>query len=247
MLDKKKWTLVVAVSLVLLSVILYCIHFLAFHDAHHIWIFLVGDLAFLPVEVLLVTLILHQLLENREKSMKIEKMNMVIGTFFSTMGTALLEMFSRNDPNLELLREKLVISDEWSGNDFAKIRNFLSRYSCSISHESVDLPELASFLGKKEDFMIRLLENPVLLEHESFTTLLRAVFHLNEELQSRTDLSHLPINDRMHLSGDICRAYGELIEQWATYMEYLKNHYPYLFSLAIRTNPFDKSASPVIP
>jgi hypothetical protein len=29
-------------------------------------------------------------------------------------------------------------------------------------------------------------------------------------------------------------------------MEYLKNHYPYLFNLAMRKNPFDESASVVV-
>jgi hypothetical protein len=29
-------------------------------------------------------------------------------------------------------------------------------------------------------------------------------------------------------------------------MHYLKDHYPYLFSLAVRTNPFDEQASAVI-
>ena len=32
---------------------------------------------------------------------------------------------------------------------------------------------------------MRLLENPVLLEHQAFTDLLRAVFHLAEELAYR--------------------------------------------------------------
>jgi len=37
-----------------------------------------------------------------------------------------------------------------------------------------------------------------------------------------------------------------LMLEWITYMEYLKIHYPYLFSLAMRKNPFDESASVVV-
>ncbi|OQC68906.1 MAG: hypothetical protein BWX50_01111 [Euryarchaeota archaeon ADurb.Bin009] len=29
-------------------------------------------------------------------------------------------------------------------------------------------------------------------------------------------------------------------------MEYLQKNYPYLFSLAMRSNPFDETASPVV-
>ncbi|MBA7569274.1 hypothetical protein ES708_11013 [subsurface metagenome] len=33
------------------------------------------------------------------------------------------------------------------------------------------------------------------------------------------------------------------ISEWLDYMKHLKNNYPYLFSLAMRTNPFDANAS----
>ena len=48
---------------------------------------------------------------------------------------------------------------------------------------------------------------------------------------------------REHLVGDIKRLYSLLICEWLDYMRHLKDHYPYLFSLAIRTNPFDEKAS----
>jgi hypothetical protein len=41
---------------------------------------------------------------------------------------------------------------------------------------------------------------------------------------------------------DINRGYRLLVFEWVTYMEHLKEHYPYLFSLAMRTNPFDPEA-----
>ena len=50
-----------AAALLTLSALFYWMHFLLFHDAHHIFIYLVGDIAFVPIEVLLVTLILHRL------------------------------------------------------------------------------------------------------------------------------------------------------------------------------------------
>ncbi|MBI5664438.1 MAG: hypothetical protein HZC49_05035 [Nitrospirae bacterium] len=105
---------------------------------------------------------------------------------------------------------------------------------------------LKNYLAEKRNFLLRLLENPVLLEHESFTDLLMAVFHLTEELANRTDIDTLPDSDLQHLSGDINRVYGMLIIQWLGYMKYLKTNYPYLFSLAIRLNPFDQHASPVV-
>jgi hypothetical protein len=67
-----------------------------------------------------------------------------------------------------------------------------------------------------------------------------------EELTSRKTLTDLPETDLQHLAGDIKRAYIRLVREWLDYMKYLKNNYPYLFSLAMRTNPFDQKASPVV-
>ena len=72
---------------------------------------------------------------------------------------------------------------------------------------------------------------------------LRAVFHFMEELAYRDDVKNIPESDRNHLANDIKRAYQLLIYEWLDYMKYLKANYPFLFHLAMRTNPFDRTAS----
>jgi hypothetical protein len=69
---------------------------------------------------------------------------------------------------------------------------------------------------------------------------------LTEELEHRPDLRALPERDLAHLSIDIQRAYGKLIIEWIIYMKHLKSAYPYLFSLAVRRNPFDANASVIV-
>ncbi len=59
-------------------------------------------------------------------------------------------------------------------------------------------------------------------------------------------VSELPETDLMHLSGDVQRVYSSIVREWLDYLRHLQEDYPYLFSLAIRTNPFDRSASPVV-
>ncbi len=98
----------------------------------------------------------------------------------------------------------------------------------------------------KRSLLVGLLQNPVLMEHESFTDLLLAIYHFTEELSHGKDLRNLPGSDLKHLSGDVERAYHILVDQWLDYMSYLKSNYPYLFSLAMRTNPFDQEATPVV-
>ena len=62
----------------------------------------------------------------------------------------------------------------------------------------------------------------------------------------RANFYSILLNRREGLTGDMNRAYGNLVRQWVEYMRHLKTHYPYLFSLSIRTNPFDREASPVV-
>ena len=90
------------------------------------------------------------------------------------------------------------------------------------------------------------VQGSVLREHESFTGLLRAVFHFTEELKRRGDFSCLPESDTPHLSGDIRRVSEKTIIRWPDSREYLKTSYPSLCSPGMRINPFDAEASPVV-
>jgi hypothetical protein len=237
------WQVVLGLSLIVLSAVVYYIHYLIFHDAHHIFLYLVGDIAFVFIEVLLVTMVLHELLHHREKKSMLNKLNMVIGAFFSEVGTGLLKSLSSMDKNNIQLRKELVLTAAWSQKDFLRVSKYAKAHMCSIDAQAADLESLRSFLKDKRQFLLNLLENPNLLEHATFTDLLWAVFHLTEELLQRKRLQDLPETDYQHLSGDLKRAYNILIGEWLSYMKHLKNNYPYLFSLALRTNPFDPDAS----
>jgi hypothetical protein len=240
------WQVILGLVLVVLSAFVYVLHYVAFRDVHHILIYLVGDIAFVFIEVLLVTMIIHDLLSRRERRVRLEKLNMVIGAFFSNVGTELLAYISDHDPELEKLKDHLVMTSTWSDREFSKVGTQLKTYAHQLDIQSMDLVHLREFLAKRSDFLLRLLENPVLLEHESFTNLLRAVFHFAEELGRRGTFEGLPESDYQHLAGDARRVYRTLVSEWVDYMEYLKQNYPYLFSLAVRTNPFDENASPVV-
>jgi hypothetical protein len=234
----RQWLSIFAIALVLLSLSLFTLHYLIFQDIHHILIYTVHDFAFLPIEVLLVTIVIHSLLERQNLQHKLEKLNVVIGTFYSGVGNQLLKEFVRYDKNVDLKKNDLMVSSSWTAADFKMHRKNAAKFVYDIDITRVNIEELYSILLKHEDFLLRILENPVMLEHESFTDVLRAVFHLTEEMKNRNDLSNLPDTDRAHLSGDIKRAYSLLTLSWLDYMQYLHDEYPYLFSLAMRLNPF---------
>jgi len=120
-----RWQILLGLALILLSGFIYLLHYAIFRDTHHIYIYLLGDIAFVPIEVFLVTIIIHQLLSEREKKARLEKLNMVIGSFFSETGTALLTYFSDCDPKLDTIRKHLVVSNDWSEQEFADISRYL--------------------------------------------------------------------------------------------------------------------------
>nr|WP_245323404.1 hypothetical protein [Methanomicrobium sp. W14] len=236
----------IASLLIIASAFLYFIHYLIFGDLHHIGIFALHELAFLPIEVLLVTLVIHRMLETREKKKRLEKMNMVIGTFFSVLGTSLLRCFSNHNPHIKKIREELLVKKDWKPENFDNAEKKLHDQKFEVDINSLDIGSLKKFMMEKEDFLVRLLENPVLLEHEKFTELLRATFHLAEELHNRKNILACPDSDKSHLEGDINRVYNILVEEWIEYMKYLRSGYPYLFSLALRINPFNENAEATV-
>lgn len=186
------------------------------------------------------------MLAKREIESRMEKLNMIIGLFYSEVGLELLSRFSRYDPNFDTIRPGLIITENWTNKEFIKAGKESVKHDFGVDVLQVDFYALKDFLTVKRDFLLRLLENPVLLEHQSFTDMLRALFHLTEELAYRSSFDDMPKPDANHLAGDIKRVYHLMVAEWITYMKYLKNNYPFLFSLAVRTNPFNKEASVII-
>lgn len=243
---RPSWQVLLGITLIVLSAIVYLIQYAVFRDARHIFIYLMGDTAFVFIEVLLVTLIIHSLLNEREKRVRLEKLNMVIGAFFSEVGTGLLAYLSDFDPKLDAIRKELIVTNNWSEREFSEVSKRLRTYDYTVEVKRISLKDLRSFLVGKRDFLLRLVENPTLLEHETFTFLLRGVFHLTEELSNRQEVTGLPDTDYKHLAADLKRVYEKLVGEWLDYMRYLKTNYPFLFSFAMRTNPFDQDASTIV-
>ena len=241
-MSRKNWKVGFAVVLVATSAALYCVHYLLFHNPEHIFVFLVSDIAFVPIEVLLVTLVLDGMLRRHEKLAIVEKLNMVVGAFFTDVGTEALQRLAAFDTDSRSLRDTLSPTLDWKPSDFAAARKATEKVGEKIDARRGDLPGLYAYLHDQRDFLLRLLENPNLLEHDRFTDMLWAVTHVLEELSQREDLSRLAEKDLDHLSGDFARAYGALAGEWVDYMMHLQKQYPYLFSLAVRTNPFDPTA-----
>jgi voltage-gated potassium channel len=188
----------------------------------------------------------EMLLLKREARDRIRKVNMVLGVFFSEVGHHLLRHFASHDTTIDHIRSHLLVRPGWKAERFAASRKALKQHIFQIDTDRLNLSFLHTLLAAKRKFLVGLLENPALLEQEAFSDTLLAVFHLGDELDSRESLSGLPETDRRHLAGDMNRAYQGLVDHWLLYLGHLKDQYPYLFSLAVRKNPFDPQANPTV-
>jgi hypothetical protein len=237
------WQLLLVFFLLALSASLYLLQIELFHKLEDTVFYFFQDLAFVPIQVLLVTLIINRLLVVREKKATLKKLNMIVGVFYSEIGTRLMTYFYRLEPRARDIEQALWVREDWSRQQLIKAGKLFKKYKYQVVIQPELLEEMRDFLIGKREMMLRLLENPNLLEHDTFTDLMLAVFHLHDELTSREQVTDLPEKDQAHLAGDLKRAMQWVVSEWLFYLRHLQEHYPYLYSLEVRKNPFDPQAS----
>lgn len=236
-MKKHKDLILIGAILIGLSVVLHYVHYVMFHDMHHLLIFLVADIAFIPLEVFFVTVVIDRILEKREKSHLIEKLNMLVGLFFSEVGLNMLTACADVDPNLASLKGDFALTMNWTEADFENLTKKLKSHDHCLDASKMDIGALKTSLDESKDLLVTLIANPSLLEHDSFSGLLMAVMHLQEELVMRYD-NGLSEFDLEHIQFDIERVYKHLGVEWIKYMQHLKDQFPYLYLTALINNPY---------
>jgi hypothetical protein len=170
----------------------------------------------------------------------------LVGLFYVEIGNALIKILLSADPGIDHLCRQAVVKEDWTETDFQRFRTRIVEHEYRIDYANIPLRELREALEGKTDILLRLFENPSLSEDWSLTEMLRATLHLRQELSLRGSLDDLPESDVRHLSEDSRRVYMQLSKGWLEYVRGLKTVHPYMFSLALRTNPFDDGCSPVV-
>jgi voltage-gated potassium channel len=207
-----------------------------------IFLIIIGIGTFLTI----VTSVTQMLIQSSQNRARRHRLNMLIGVFYTEIGNRLLRILTGFDPEIDTFRQEFFVNDKYTEVEFDQLRRRLRHYDFSVNPDKVDLYMLLDFLKERCDLLVRELENPNLIEHEYFTELLWAVVHLRDELLARESLADLPESDMAHLANDVVRIYRPLTLQWINYLQYLKGAYPFLFSLALRTNPFVEKPSAIV-
>jgi len=155
---KYSWQLKLGIFLIISSFLVYFVKFIILGDPENTYFYVFNALGFLPINVLLVTLVLNELLSVRARRERMEKLNMVIGTFFSEVGTDLLHMIAQKDTGIARVADSLKIREEWREEDFERTRELFSLYRFHAVVERQDLESMKVFLKEKRNFLLRLME-----------------------------------------------------------------------------------------
>ena len=238
MSKRTKETILIGSGLVILSILLHYLHVVIFKDVHHTMIFLFADIAFIPLEVFLTTIVIERILERREKEHLVEKLNMLIGLFYTELGTKLLSDIVKGDAHGVMANHRTINSDTWNDQSFSKLHEDILNYDYELNIDKINLGDIKNKLDDNKDLLINLISNGNLLEHETFTEMLMTIMHLKEELDTRY-CDEIERYEIMHIEKDLMAVYKYLTIEWAEYMKYLSKNYPSLYCKALINNPFD--------
>lgn len=239
MKKRTKENILIGAGLVLLSLLLHYFHYLIFKDIHHTLIFLAADIAFIPMEVFFTTIVLDGFLERREKEHFLEKLNMLVGVFYTEIGGRILQEFVMASNPIKECKEISSIEDSMWNENFPKALEKL-KASCQykVDLNKINIRELKEELHESKDLLITFITNESLHDHETFTDMIMSLLHLKEEIDSRCCLE-IEEYEKTHIESDMAVAYRYLTIEWCEYMSYLNKNYPNLFIKALINNPFD--------
>lgn len=225
-----KHYLLISFILVLLSFMMFLLHYLVFGQLENTIYYSLMSLCFIPINTLAVTLVFDKLVERQAKRERLSKLNMLVGLFFSEIGFGLLKLIVAADSKIYSLN--LDFSDLKTSD--IKLRN----YEHNLNFDNINYSELKKLILESKNIISSLISNESVLEHETFADLLMALMHLRDEIIFVKHKKYLTEEDRIHMEGDLIRVYKALTIQWIGFLSHLKQYYPYQYSGAIKFNPF---------
>ena len=225
-----KQYLFVSFNLIFLSFIMFLVHDLIFGQLENTVYYSLMSLCFIPINILAVTLVFETVMEKRSKTERMNKLNMLVGLFFSDFGFSLLTLIAASDNNIKTL--------DLDFNDLKACSNKLKNYSHEIDFQKINYTQLKKLVINCREILSNLISNENILEHEIFADLLMSLMHLRDEILF---VQHMELSqaDIIHLKGDLVRVYKNLSLQWIDYLSHLKQCYPYQYNSSIKYNPFN--------
>ncbi|MGL4991966.1 MAG: hypothetical protein ACRC57_12535 [Sarcina sp.] len=225
--------------IVAITICFYAIYYLVLHNKDDIITSIMDNLISVPFNVLVTGILFDYILNRKTRKIEEEKIDMVIGIFYTEVGNDLLKMMVKADECIEMVRDDLLVTYDWNEENYENAIKTLDEMDYCVDIDKIDVNEMKLFLDKSTPLIIDLLSGNVLKNKIDFTEIVVSVFHLRCECNERMSGSELEQYEKEHLIDDIEVAYKLLAKKWYQYMYILQNEHPQLFVKALINSPFD--------
>ncbi|MCR5666902.1 MAG: hypothetical protein K6G01_08735 [Eubacterium sp.] len=222
----RKKTKIAVVILLAVAVCIYLLQMFLFKEPRTTFFYLLQDLAFIPISIAVTTIVVGEVIGQRDKRESERKTRMLTSTFFTAMGMDLTES----------MKHMVVVDQELEDVVENRCTMNLEQRLAFIEHKHVAMQakkecfdEVKKLICGWETELLVISSNPLLLEHEDFSRLLFAIFHLIDEFRIRGDYDLLTQEDLRHYNEDFETTYKLLLKNMITNVRYQKQTYPNLY------------------
>lgn len=226
--------------IVAITVCFYAIYYLLLHNKDDIITSIMDNIISVPFNVLITGILFDYILNRKTRKIEEEKIDMVIGIFYTEVGNELLKMMTKADECIELVRSDLLATYDWEEENYENAIKILDQMDYCVDIDKIDISEMKLLLDKSTPLIIDLLSGNVLKNKIDFTEIVVSVFHLRCEFNERIIQDELEEYEKEHLIDDIEVAYKLLAKRWYQYIYILQKEHPQLFVKALINSPFDE-------
>lgn len=214
--------------LVLASCIVYGIQLVVFKDVKTTAFYILQDIAFLPISIAIATIVVGDYLTKKEKKERMQKTQMIKSAFFTEFGSSLLQAL------MKALKDKEKVYELFE-KDVALdvLKEEIASFPFSIDLTEKTYQNINDLILDNRDSLLVIASNPLLLDHEEFTSLIWSIFHLIDEVRLRGNFQDLSAADRIHLNQDYSDVCQKLFVNWIENLMYTKQMYPSYYSAKI--------------
>ncbi|MDO4633339.1 MAG: hypothetical protein Q4B01_05715 [Eubacteriales bacterium] len=219
--------------LIAVSLAIYGLQLLIFHDPKTTSFYILQDLAFMPFTIAIATLVVGEVMDSREKKERKQKTQMLTSTFFTELGAPLmLQLKEMSEVDSEIVETIAGISIEDEAS-VRKVQEELRRAAFRVSLNEESYTAVRDLILEKQTMLLVIASNPLLIEHEEFTDMLWNVFHLIDEFRLRGAYAQMSQADRAHLENDLAGVLKLILISWSENILYIKENYPNFYNTSL--------------
>lgn len=214
----------VIIILFVTSIVVYGLQMLIFKDPKTTGFYFLQDVAFMPLTIVIATVMIGAIFEEHDKKERIERTKMLTSAFFTEVGEELLQLLVEASDSYKQMTDLFDdVPDE------AELKMHIKDMKLHVKLTSERAIELRNTLDVHYMFITINASNPALLEHEKYTDMLWSIYHLRDELKMR-DLDRMTKEERKHLEIDATRVLNNLLINWVSHVRYVQKEYPYFYA-----------------